>query len=167
MVVIVALISPSMIDVSGNIGNCLHFISDVLFPDKNINVLIFISASRIMGIFSWTISYKLLVYMYRKGLSEFWYSHKMFWLLNTLISFITTILQSKENTYRSGFIITTKVILIILNISLLGLMIKTKARTVEEPRPGLRVTSEGHIFIDPAEKTRRTTSYSYMKALAF
>lgn len=29
----------------------------------------------------WFASLKLLIYQYRKGLSEVWYSHKMFWIL--------------------------------------------------------------------------------------
>lgn len=123
-------------------------------------VRIFVGLTRVIGIICWVISYKLLVYLYRKGLSEFWYSHKMFWILNTLLTLITTFQQSFAVQDPSAFIIVCRVILILLNISLLVLMIKTKARTVEQPRPGIRVTSEGDIFIDPAEKFRRKTSYS-------
>ncbi len=31
---------------------------------------------------------KLLIYLYRKGLSEFWYAHKLLWILNLLIDLV-------------------------------------------------------------------------------
>lgn len=138
-------------------------LSEGKLPNSDVNVILFVLGSRLFSIFSWAVSYQLLIYLYRKGLSEFWYAHKMYWLLNTLFTFSTTIWQVAVVKRNSSFLIVCKVILIILNISLLVLMLKTKARTVEEPRPGIRVTSEGHIFIDPGEKTRRTTSYSNMR----
>lgn len=166
-IVVVAMIDPEMIDASGDYGTCLQKIAPAVFGDPQKNVRFFIGASRIMGIVAWVVSYKLLVYLYRKGLSEFWYAHKMFWLLNALLTCINTIWQGSSDTFHSDFMMGCKVVLICLNVSLLALMIRTKARTQEQPRPGIRVTSEGHIFVDPAGGTRRTTSYGNMRFQPF
>lgn len=162
-IIVVAMISPEAIDASGSYGSCLHILSPQLFKHADANVRLFVGASRILGIVAWAISYKLLVYLYRKGLSEFWYAHKMFWSLNALCTLIATIWQAVALAFRSNFMLACKGVLICLNISLLALMIRTKARTVEQPRAGIRVTSQGHIFVDAAEGARRTTSYGNLK----
>jgi len=40
---------------------------------------------KIISIVVWIGSERLLVYQYRKGQSEQWYSHKTFWFLNTFL----------------------------------------------------------------------------------
>jgi len=61
--------------------------------------------------------------------------------------------------------IASRIALVCLNISLLALMIRTKVRTAEQPRPGIRVTAEGQIFEDLNKGQRRTTSYGNLKLI--
>ena len=91
VIIVVAMLAPSAIDASGNYGTCLQKLSPSVFENTATNVRLFVGASRILSIVAWAISYKLLVYLYRKGLSEFWYAHKMFWSLNALCTLIATI----------------------------------------------------------------------------
>lgn len=46
------------------------------------SILPFFGLIHILG---WYGTYRLLVYEYRKGLSESWYSSKMYWILNFLV----------------------------------------------------------------------------------
>lgn len=160
---VTGMIDPSVIDESGYYGACLKdlYPSAIRQETNEGAVRVFIAASRITGVIAWTISYKLLVYLYRKGLSEFWYAHKMFWSLNALFTLISTVWQAVA--FRSTFMLACKIVLICLNVSLLALMFRTKVRTVEQPRPGLRVTSEGQIFEELDRGARRTTSYGHMR----
>ena len=58
--------------------------------------------------------------------------------------------------------LVSKILLIILNISLLALMLTTKARSVEQPRPGIKVTASG-IVEDTDKGVRRTISFGTSK----
>lgn len=45
-------------------------------------VTYFILLFMLFQTFAWLGSVRLLIYEYRKGLSEVWYSHKLFWVSN-------------------------------------------------------------------------------------
>jgi hypothetical protein len=80
---------------------------------------------------------KLLIYLYRKGLSEFWYAHKMLWILNLCVDIaqlFTLIFRSKENKILN---VSFFIIFSLFNTVLLILMLKTKVRTIEKLRPGI------------------------------
>ena len=52
--------------------------------DRDGRYVIFLVFS-VVKVIAWGICIKLLIYQYRKGLSELWYSHKMFWVLSCVI----------------------------------------------------------------------------------
>ena len=54
---------------------------------KSLNFIF--STLRIIGVFTWLASLKLMVYQYRKGLSEPWYSLKLFWYSNFVVHMYT------------------------------------------------------------------------------
>jgi hypothetical protein len=80
---------------------------------------------------------KLLVYLYRKGLSEFWYAHKLLWILNLCVDVtqLFTLIDRKKDDKILNIILFT--IFSFFNTILLILMFKTKIRTIEKPRPGI------------------------------
>lgn len=90
---LVGVISPTVVDESGGYGACLDdFLPKMIRQERAEDaVRVFIAASRTTSVIAWIISYKLLVYLYRKGLSEFWYAHKMFWSLNALFTLVSTV----------------------------------------------------------------------------
>jgi hypothetical protein len=59
----------------------------------------------LINIAAWIVSIKLMAYEYRKGLSEGFYSHQLFWMLNTLISFAIFFVSFTDlvNTHDSIF----------------------------------------------------------------
>ena len=82
-VVIVAIAKPELIDsglYQGQYEQCLGALgglADALDGDdggtgKLDTLKIYIVFSRTLSIIAWLVSYKLLIYLYRKGLSEFW-----------------------------------------------------------------------------------------------
>ena len=98
-VVIVAIAKPELIDsglYQGQYEQCLGALgglADALDGDdggtgKLDTLKIYIVFSRTLSIIAWLVSYKLLIYLYRKGLSEFWYSHKLFWSLNAIVDLV-------------------------------------------------------------------------------
>lgn len=60
-----------------------------------------------------------------------------------------------------------KVLLIILEILLIYLMFKTKARSIEQPRSGLKVIPESHIFIDSGGTVKERKSSLAGAAMRF
>ena len=100
-VVIVAVAKPELIDsglYQGQYEQCLGALgglADALDGDdtpsdhdKLDTLKVYIVFSRTLSIIAWLVSYKLLIYLYRKGLSEFWYSHKLFWSLNAIVDLV-------------------------------------------------------------------------------
>ena len=62
----------------------IHFIDVGKFNKMRI----YFGLTRFLSVVAWIISYILLVYLYKKGLSEVWYAHKMFWLVNTVTNLV-------------------------------------------------------------------------------
>jgi hypothetical protein len=77
---------------------------------------------------------KLLVYLYRKGLSEFWYAHKFIWVLEMLIDF-TVVVSSIGVDDFDYVILFEEVGGFFLNLFLVILMIRTRRREIEKPKP--------------------------------
>ena len=68
------------------------------FKSKDLKVDLVMGAKNLFYILGWFGSYKLLIYQYRKGLSETWYSHQAFWVLNFLAQ-LYLLIYSFENDY--------------------------------------------------------------------
>jgi hypothetical protein len=85
-------------------------------------------------VLAWEQSYQLMRYSYQKGLSEEWYSQKLFWVFSLMIYLLCGtyefILYDFYNIYR----LTTDSIRIVLMIILIIMMLKTRKRTISEPR---------------------------------
>lgn len=88
------------------------------------------------------------MYLYKKGLSEVWYAHKTFWLLNTLTNLASLIWALAGNLQLQSYLThIAKGAMIALNIALIYLMINTTPRSIEQPRSGTKINPEG-IFLD-------------------
>jgi hypothetical protein len=59
--------------------NCFNIKDD---DKEELLVDITIIGKNVINTVGWVGSYYLLIYQYRKGLSETWYSHQMFWIFN-------------------------------------------------------------------------------------
>ena len=72
-----------------------------------------------------------MVFSYRKGLSEEWYSQKLLWVSTFLIYFALFILNYRE------YSMTVRVdclLVIVTDFWLIVLMTKTRTRTIQKPR---------------------------------
>jgi len=98
---------------------------------------------------AWLVSSLLSDYEYKKSLSEAIYSHQIFWTLNLIILIIVTSLQFETIGLVNEIF---QVFQIILNFFLCILMVMTKRRTVEKPRP------RNHLYDSVVEPLRNTTS---------
>lgn len=74
-----------------------------------------------------------MVYHYRKGLPESWYSLKMFWWLNLGVQVYSTVYGIYMDEY-TAIQKTFGSIEIILAFVLIVLLLKTKNRSAERPR---------------------------------
>ena len=105
----------------------------------------------------WLGSYRLLIYQYRKGLSETWYSHQMFWYLNFATQLGILIYSWKYYTSLTRFVCIMQ---LAINLLLIGLLINTKTRTLERPRPAdIHMTSSGDLVETLDNGQTRTTSF--------
>ena len=105
---------------------------------------------RFFSIVAWFLSERLLEYQYRKGLSEQWYSHKAFWILNAMIN-AGSLAYSCYRGYYKWTMITDRVIIFLFNMVLLILMFNTKPRqSVDEKRLGMpaQVMTESECLMD-------------------
>lgn len=108
----------------------------------------------------WLASYYLLIYQYRKGLSETWYSHKAFWYLSSIADLSIFIYGSFVNQYyKSIFIISLYGIRLIINFILVILLLNTQERTLEKPRPDILIGKDGEIIEQLENGQSRTTSF--------
>ena len=82
---------------------------------------------------------KLLIYLYRKGLSEFWYAHKLIWVLEMIMDF-TIVLSSLVVDDFDYIILFEEIGGFLLNFFLVVLMIRTRRKEIEKPKP---------IYFDP------------------
>jgi len=80
---------------------------------------------RILHVFAWIGSYRLLIYEYRKGLSEAWYSHKFFWIMN-FFAFTVSFAYGAWYRYQNYFHLGYNISIMICNSVLLGLLMNTK-----------------------------------------
>ena len=88
---------------------------------------------KVIQIISWVAGYFLLVYQYRKGLSEKWYSHTMYWYLNFAVYIYIGIYALCEGFYNHH-----QIVIWALYISLSGALVfslmKTTRRSEHLPR---------------------------------
>jgi hypothetical protein len=110
-------------------------------------VRVVIVAGRALSIAAWILSERLLVYQYRKGLSEQWYSHKMFWILNAAAN-LGALAYSCANGLYAPLMIADRVIISSLNIALLLLLCNTKQRTLDALRPGIQISATGELITE-------------------
>ena len=82
---------------------------------------------------------RLLIYLYRKGLSEFWYAHKLIWVLETLNEFSIIISSLAVNDF-DYVVLFEEIGGFFLNLMLVILMIRTRRKEIERPKP---------IYFDP------------------
>jgi hypothetical protein len=113
--------------------------------EKELVVDITIISKNVIYVVGWLGSYYLLIYQYRKGLSETWYSHQMFWILN-FVAQITLLIYS----WIKGFYGTTPIVMgvanVMTNFVLIVLLINTKKRTMDRPRPAdIQFTADGSL----------------------
>ena len=81
---IVAMANSDLVDERGcNYENCLAFIG--LGNDED-EIRLFIGFTKAYSCVIWIGASVLLVYEYRKGLSESWYSFKLFWTLTAIMN---------------------------------------------------------------------------------
>jgi hypothetical protein len=107
--------------------NNIFTLDDCKFDKIMFNIL------RGVSILAWIGSLNLMVYQYRKGLGERWYSLKSYWYLNFIVHVYATIFGMRN----SQFTIFQKVfssIEVFLAFLLVGLLLKTKDRSGERPR---------------------------------
>lgn len=93
----------------------------------------------------WYSSIKLLIYQYRKGLSEVWYSHKMFWVLHVAANLYALVYGVYSTNYKVVHI-SIKAVEILIQLVLIVLMFKTVTRTAEKPRQGLVMSNDGTLI---------------------
>ena len=117
------------------------------------------SPLELISLVGWYGSYKLLIYQYRKGLSEKWYSHKAYWVFNFIVLFTCLIYGSVTSSY-TAYLYVQNIFSSIFNIALIVLMLLTKERTIEKPRPGILITNDGNIYEELENGQNRTTSFA-------
>jgi len=86
-----------------------------------------------MSALGWIFCYQLMIYQYRKGLSEVWYSHTLFFFLNFMASGFALGYGSATGEYTTFQIVFTA-IEVVLSVVLIVLIFNTKRRTSEMPR---------------------------------
>ena len=94
---------------------------------------------RVFTILSWIGCRYLLIYEYRKGLSETWSALKLFWTLNFIFLLSDTIEGAIFDTLNTEIKFTiSQSLQCFANLIILILMVRTKSRTFDQPRPGLQ-----------------------------
>ena len=86
--------------------------------------------------FAWSLAVFLMIYEYRRLLSEALYANQLFWILNLIAELVTIGILRKE-IYNSIFMMCTASVNLIVNLSLLIMMFKTEKRTVRNRRPNI------------------------------
>lgn len=84
----------------------------------------------------------LMRFSYKKGLSEEWYSQRIFWINSFVIYAIAYLYAFVIYDFYDAVRFFTDFAKIVLIVILLIMMCKTKKRTVERPRIGLTVDLE-------------------------
>lgn len=82
----------------------------------------------------WIFSERLLVYEYRKGLSEGWYSHKLYWILFTLVN-LASFIYCMINNYYTTFMVVMRALTMLCSFTLFVMMVRTKGRSADKLRP--------------------------------
>tara|TARA_B110000285_G_C14646634_1_gene390000 strand:- start:37 stop:303 length:267 start_codon:yes stop_codon:yes gene_type:complete len=75
-------------------------------------------------------------FSYKKGLSEEWYSQKLFWVSSLFVYGFSYIYNSILFDFYDVYRLCTDLIKIVLMIVLISMMLKTRKRTLERPRIG-------------------------------
>ena len=74
---------------------------------------------------AWFYGTWLMIFEYKRGLSESWYSHKLYWVLNLAIEGVAVLILIKEYL-QSPLMISIACINIFANLCLVILMFKTE-----------------------------------------
>ena len=82
IVIIVSISAYWLVETKSEDDNCMlsYEAREIIFP-----------IMRFFRVIAWAVCIKLLVYQYRKGLSEHWYSHQMFWILSFIVQVASVI----------------------------------------------------------------------------
>lgn len=110
-----------------------HFNGNNEQCDHHLTFEVYYTLLSIVTAVAWVGSFNLMIYQYRKGLSETWYSLKMFWILNALVQTyvfiygLATKQYSETETALGTFDFVFAIILILL-------LFFTTTRTVDRPR---------------------------------
>ena len=127
----VVLIVPDLIDDPDhcNFELCMRLMKrDYSSYDNDWGIRSYLGAFSLLSCIIWIASERLLVYEYRKGLSEGWYSHKMFWGLFTLVNAASFIYCLSKN-YFTSFLIAIRLLTLFCSASLVVMMLTTKKRS--------------------------------------
>jgi hypothetical protein len=105
--------------------------------DASVEIKFWMSFKNCLYIVGWFGSYRLLIYQYRKGLSETWYSHQMFWVLNffSQVSLLIYCLTNGVTKYYGIWLSIPGAFVVSINCVLVVFLFNTTKRTVDRPRP--------------------------------
>ena len=98
---------------------------------------------------AWFYGTWLMIFEYRRLLSEAWYSHQLYWVLNLTIECVSVLLLI-ESYVKSPLMLSIACINIFANLCLVVLMFKTERRTLQNRRP-----AQGYDVPNSVEQKRR------------
>jgi len=90
-----------------------------------------------------------MIFEYRRLLSEAWYSHQLYWVLNLTIECVSVLLLI-ESYVKSPLMLSIACINIFANLCLVVLMFKTERRTLQNRRP-----AQGYDVPNSVEQKKR------------
>jgi hypothetical protein len=97
----------------------------------------------------------LMIYQYRKGLNETWYSLKLFWILNCVDQIYLFIYGLSSELYTTPEIVFRSIDML-LGIVIVILMWSTIKRTAEKPRGNKIADSTRMLELDPGSNLRQS-----------
>lgn len=107
---------------------------------------------------AWLVAARLMRYEYRKRLSEAFYAHWFFWSLMLIDNVVFLILNF---AYYEWYLIAINCMQMTLNLALNGMMVITKQRTINNPRPDQRLLLfEGEVKKDLSLRRRSSKRYA-------
>lgn len=105
---------------------------------------------------AWCFSCYLMVYEYRRRLSEEWYANQLFWCLNFLIEVITFLVLVKQYA-KDPTMMGLSIVNMAGNLVLIILMVKTEKRTLMNRRPEVNDNLDGLLQSNEQANRRRTS----------
>ena len=94
---IAALFAIELWDATENVKTCGTEHNWPEFLQRNFKYFNLLKLVKAVG---WYFSVKLLIYQYRKGLSEQWYCHKLFWIISFTCDILTFVYSIQNNHYE-------------------------------------------------------------------